>query len=162
MVGDRGMLTQTQIDMLRKRPGLGWLSALRTEGIRKLVNKGKLERSLFDEQNLAEISSSDFPGERLVACYNPILDDRRRRKREALLKATEAKFKRIAREVGRRTKKPLKKGRNRCEGRSCVEQIQSRQTLPYHHQGQRIQVGTQAEENREGSWTGWHLRDPNQ
>ena len=109
VVGDRGMLTQTQIDMLRKRPGLGWLSALRTEGIRKLVNKGKLERSLFDEQNLAEISSSDFPGERLVACYNPILDDRRRRKREALLKATEAKFKRIAREVGRRTKKPLKK-----------------------------------------------------
>jgi transposase len=108
-VGDRGMLTQTQINMLRKRPGIGWLSALRSSGIRKLIDKGQLERSLFDEQNLAEISSPDFPGERLVACYNPILDDRRRRKREALLAATEAKLEGIAREVGRRTKKPLKK-----------------------------------------------------
>ena len=108
-VGDRGMLTQTQINMLRERPGIGWLSALRTDGIRKLIDKGRLERSLFDEQNLAEISSPDFPGERLVACYNPILDERRRRKREALLAATEAKLERIAREVCRRTKKPLKK-----------------------------------------------------
>ena len=55
-VGDRGMLTQTQIDTLRKRPGLGWLSALRSDGIRKLIDKGRLERSLFDEQNLAEIT----------------------------------------------------------------------------------------------------------
>jgi transposase len=109
VVGDRGMLTQTQINMLRKRPGIGWLSALRSDGIRKLIDKGQLERSLFDEQNLAEISSPDFPGERLVACYNPILDDRRRRKREALLAATEAKLERIVREVSRRTKKPLKK-----------------------------------------------------
>ena len=64
---------------------------------------------MFDEQNLAEISSPDFPGERLVACYNPILAERRQRKREALLAATEVKLQRIAREVGRRTKKPLKK-----------------------------------------------------
>jgi transposase len=108
-VGDRGMLTQTQINVLRKRPGIGWLSALRTEGIRKLIDKGRLERSLFDEQNLAEISSPDFPGERLVACYNPILAERRRQKREALLMATEARLERIAREVCRRTKKPLMK-----------------------------------------------------
>ena len=106
-VGDRGMLTQ--INMLRERPRIGWPSALRTDGIRKLIDKGRLERSLFDEQNLAEISSPDFPGERLVACYNPILDERRRRKREALLAATEAKLERIAREVCRRTKKRLKK-----------------------------------------------------
>ena len=109
VVGDRGMLTQTQINTLRKRPGLGWLSALRTDGIRKLIDKGRLERSLFDERNLAEISSPEFLGERLVACYNPILDERRRRKRDTLLAATEAKLERIAREVGRRTKKPLKK-----------------------------------------------------
>ena len=108
-VGDRGMLTQTQIDALRKRPGLGWLSALRSEAIRKLIEKGRIERSLFDEVNLAEISSPDFPGERLVACYNPILAERRRRKREELLAATEAKFQRIAAEVGRRTKRPLTK-----------------------------------------------------
>ncbi len=109
VVGDRGMLTQTQIDTLRKRPGLGWLSALRSEGIRKLIDKGRIERSLFDDVNLAEISSPDFPKERLVACYNPILAERRRKKREALLAATEAKFQRIAAEVGRRTKTPLGK-----------------------------------------------------
>ena len=109
LVGDRGMLTQTQIDKLRKRPGLGWLSALRSEAIRKLIQKGPLERSLFDERNLAEITSPDFPDERLVACFNPILADRRRRKRDALLAATEAQLARIAAEVQRRTKTPLKK-----------------------------------------------------
>jgi len=109
VVGDRGMLTQTQIDKLRKRPGIGWISALRASGIRDLIDKGHLERSLFDEKNLAEISSPDFPGERLVACYNPILAERRQRKRELLLAATEGKLERIAREVARRTKKPLMK-----------------------------------------------------
>lgn len=109
VVGDRGMLTQTQIDTLHQRPGLGWISALRSEAIRKLVDKGRLERSLFDEKNLAEIRSPDFPGERLVACYNPLLAERRQRKRQELLEATEAQFARIAREVARRTKKPLKK-----------------------------------------------------
>ena len=109
VVGDRGMLTQTQIDKLRKRPGIGWISALRASGIRDLIDKGHLERSLFDEKNLAEISSPDFPGERLVACYNPILAERRQRKRELLLAATEGKIERIAREVARRTKKPLMK-----------------------------------------------------
>ena len=109
VVGDRGMLTETQIDKLRRRPGVGWISALRSSGIRKLIDKGRLERSLFDEKNLAEISSPDFPGERLVACYNPLLAERRQRKRESLLAATEVKLQRIAREVGRRTKKPMKK-----------------------------------------------------
>jgi len=106
-VGDRGMLTQTQIDTLRKRPGLGWLSALRSDAIRALIAQGEIERSLFDEVNLAEIRSPDFPGERLVACYNPLLAERRRTKREELLRATEAKFREIAGEVGRRTKTPL-------------------------------------------------------
>jgi hypothetical protein len=108
-VGDRGMLTQTQIDTLRKRPGLGWLSAMRSEAIRKLIDNGQVQRSLFDEQNLAEIHSPDFPGERLIACYNPILADRRARKREALLAATQADLERIGREVARRTKKRFKK-----------------------------------------------------
>lgn len=109
LVGDRGMLTQAQIDALRQRPGLGWLSALRPEAIRKLIEKGCLERSLFDERSLAEIASPDFPGERLVACFNPLLEERRRRKRESLLAATEKQFARIAAEVARRRKKPLTK-----------------------------------------------------
>ena len=107
MVGDRGMLTQARINTLRQRPGLGWLSALRSEAIRTLIEQGQIERSLFDEVNLAEIHSPDFPGERLVACYNPILAERRRRKRDELLAATEAKFQKIAAEVARRTKTPL-------------------------------------------------------
>jgi hypothetical protein len=80
LVGDRGMLTQAQINKLRERPGLGWLSALRAEAIRKLIEKGCLERSLFDERNLAEITSPDFPKERLVACFNPLRDCRRRKR----------------------------------------------------------------------------------
>ena len=107
LVGDRGMLTQTQIDTLRKYPGLGWISALRSEGIRKLVEGGALQLSLFDKRNLAEISSEDYPGERLMACYNPLLAEDRGRTRQELLEETEKKFTKIAAEVARRTKKPL-------------------------------------------------------
>jgi hypothetical protein len=82
LVGDRGMLTQTQIDELRTHPGLGWISALRSHAIRELMDEGHLQLSLFDEQNLAEICSPDFPGERLMACFNPLLAEQRRRKRE--------------------------------------------------------------------------------
>jgi len=107
LVGDRGMLTETQIEYLRRYPGLGWVSALRTEAIRRLAESGALQLSLFDEQKLAELSSPAFPGERLVACHNPLLAEERRRKREALLEATEQALERIAREVARRTKTPL-------------------------------------------------------
>lgn len=109
LVGDRGMLTQTQIHKLKEYPGLGWISALRSGAIRGLVDGGRLQLSLFDEKNLAEINSPEFPGERLVACYNPILAEERRRKREDLLGATEKELEKIARQVARRTKKPLDK-----------------------------------------------------
>ena len=90
-VGDRGMITSKRIDEdLRGTDGLDWISALRTEGIRSLVQAGKVDRSLFDEKDLAEISAEEiFPGERLVVCRNPILADERSRKREELLQATE-------------------------------------------------------------------------
>jgi transposase len=109
LVGDRGMLTQTQIDKLKDYPGLGWISALRFHAIRKLVNGGSLQMSLFDEKNLAEIHSPDFSDERLVACYNPILAEERKRKREKLLSATEKGLEKIAKEVARRTKTPFDK-----------------------------------------------------
>jgi transposase len=109
LVGDRGMLTQTQIEKLQAYPGLGWISALRSHAIRDLVKGGFLQMSLFDRKDLAEIHSPDFPSERLVACYNPLLAEQRRRKRKELLEATERELKRIANEVLRRTQTPLKK-----------------------------------------------------
>ena len=107
LVGDRGTLTQTQIDVLKTHPGLGWISALRSESIRKLAVDNHLQFSLFDEKNLAEIASADFPDERLIACFNPLLCDERRRKRQVLLDATEKSLQKICAEVQRRTKKPL-------------------------------------------------------
>ena len=91
MVGDRGMITTARIEALKELDGkYGWITALRAPAIRKLMaGDGPLQLSLFDEQDLAEITSPDFPGERLVACRNPVLADERARKREALLAATE-------------------------------------------------------------------------
>ncbi|MFO7934727.1 MAG: IS1634 family transposase [Bacteroidales bacterium] len=105
LVGDRGMLTQTQIDHLKEHPGIGWISCLRFDAIRELVNQGDLQLSLFDQQNLAEISSQNYPGERLIACYNPLMAEQRKRKRKELLEATEEKLEKIAQEVNRRTRK---------------------------------------------------------
>lgn len=108
LVGDRGMLTDTQIDALREQPGLGWISALRSTSIRKLLKEdGPLKRSRFDTVNLAEIRTPDFPGERLFACYNPSLASRRQHKREALLAQTEAALQRLKRQVDRRRQQPL-------------------------------------------------------
>jgi transposase len=109
LVGDRGMLTETQIEKLRTHSGLGWISALRSSAIRDLVAEGSLQMSLFDQRNLAEIHSPDFPGERLVACFNPLLAEERRRKRRELIAATEKELGKIVREVGRRTRSPLGK-----------------------------------------------------
>jgi Transposase DDE domain len=91
MVGDRGMITSARITALRELDAkYAWITALRAPAIRKLIAEdGPLQLSLFDEQDLAEISSPGFPGERLVACRNPALSEERARKREALLEATE-------------------------------------------------------------------------
>src|SRR6266545_4249698 len=85
MVGDRGMITSARIDALRAKTDLGWLTALRAPAIAKLaVDRQPLQLSLFDEQDLAEISHPDYPGERLIACRNPHLAKERARKREEL------------------------------------------------------------------------------
>lgn len=107
LVGDRGMLTSVQIEKLKAHPGLGWISALRSRDIRGLMANHHLQPSLFDERNLAEMRSPEFAGEKLVACYNPLLADERKRKRGELLAATERAFERISKEVKRRRSKPL-------------------------------------------------------
>jgi transposase len=107
LVGDRGMLTESRIEDLKQHPGLGWISALRSGAIKQLVEQRHLQLSLFDRQNLAEISSTAFPGERLIACYNPLMADQRARKREDLLAASERALEKIAAQVERRRKTPL-------------------------------------------------------
>lgn len=107
LVGDRGMLTQTQIETLRTYPGLGWVSALRSEAIGELIAKGLLKQEAFEPEPLAEISSPEFPGERLIACYNAALAKKRKEKRQRLLSATEIDLSKLVAEVQRRTKKPL-------------------------------------------------------
>ena len=91
MVGDRGMITTARIEALKELDGkYAWITALRAPAIRKLIaDDGPLQLSLFDEQDLAEITSDDFPGERLIACRNPVLAGERARKREDLLTAAE-------------------------------------------------------------------------
>jgi transposase len=108
LVGDRGMLTQTQIDVLKEHPGLGWISALRSGAIRRLLAEGHLIKHDLEAKRLAEISSPDFPGERLVACYNAQLAEQRRNKRQELLAATEADLQALATSVARQTVKPEK------------------------------------------------------
>lgn len=83
IVGDRGMITQTQVDALRERGDVDWITALRPGAIRKLVQDGAVQLDLFDERNLFELSHPDFPGERLVACRNPGLARRRAAKRQS-------------------------------------------------------------------------------
>jgi len=109
LVGDRGMLTQPRIDALREYPGIGWVSALRSKSIRTLVEDNHLQMSLFDDQNLAEISSPDYPGERLIACMNPFLKEKRHNKRQKLLAMTEKLLTGISQQAARRTKTPLSK-----------------------------------------------------
>lgn len=103
LVGDRGMLTSARIERLREIGGIGWVSCLRSPAIRRLVDAGDLQLGLFDERNLVEIASPDFPGERLVVCRNPALAEERARTREELLAVTEAALARVAGMVERGT-----------------------------------------------------------
>ena len=103
LVGDRGMLTGARIrEDLKGVDGLRWITTLRAPTIRKLIANGEVAQSMFDERDLAEISSPDFPGERLIVCRNPVLADQRRRKRQELLVATEDKLAPIVKATERR------------------------------------------------------------
>ena len=101
LVGDRGMITQKQVDALREIDGIDWIAALRPEAIKKLIQGGQVQRGLFDERNLFELTHADFPGERLVACRNPELARRRADKRQSLLEATGGELERVRRMVER-------------------------------------------------------------
>ena len=97
MVGDRGMITSARIEQLKELGGLGWVTALRAPAIKALAaDDGPLQMSLFDQADLAEITHPDYPGERLIACRNPLLAAERARKRGELLAATDTELAKIA------------------------------------------------------------------
>jgi Transposase DDE domain len=107
LAGDRGMLTAARLREDVRPEGLDWITALRAPQVKKLVRDGDLQLTLFDAQDLAEITSPDFPGERLVACKNPFGEAERARKRESLLAATEADLAKITAACAR-ARRPLR------------------------------------------------------
>jgi transposase len=112
-VGDRGLLTDARIEEeIKPREGLDWITALRAPAIQALVNHEVLQLSLFDEQDLFEITSPDYPGERLIACRNPLLAEERARKRRELIEATERELDKIVQATRRK--------RNRLKGKDEV------------------------------------------
>jgi transposase len=107
MVGDRGMLTSARIrEDLQTEEGLRWITALKAPQIQQLAADKNLQLSLFDERDLAEIQHPDYPGERLIACRNPLLGEERKRKREELLVATEKQLQKIV--ATQRKRRPLR------------------------------------------------------
>jgi len=112
LVGDRGMITSARIrEDLPPSHGIEWISALRATQIQKLARDGQLQMSLFDKTDLVEIAHPDFPGERLVACFNPLLAEERARKRPDLLAATEKQLEKIA-AAAMRARRPLRGKQN--------------------------------------------------
>ena len=108
LVGDRGMITEARIrEDLEGIEGLAWITALRAPAIRTLMDEGSLQPSLFDQRDLAEITSPTYPNQRLVVCYNPALAAQRRHKRQELLAATEEALEKIALAT-RRARQPLR------------------------------------------------------
>ena len=107
-VGDRGMITSKRIkEDLRDVDGLDWITALRNDSIKKLVDKRVIQPSLFDERDLAEVTSDDYPDERLIVCRNPLLAHERARKRKELLASAEKKLDAVVKAVSR-SKQPLR------------------------------------------------------
>jgi len=112
LVGDRGMITNARIRQdLPASSGIQWISALRANQIQKLAKGGQLQMSLFDKTDLVEIAHPDFPGERLIACFNPLLAEERARKRPELLAATEKQLEKIV-VATKRPKRPLRGKQN--------------------------------------------------
>lgn len=108
IVGDRGSITDARInEEIKPAQGVDWITALRAPAIKELAAQGLIQPSLFDEQDMAEIKSPDFPGERLIVCRNPFLAEERTRKRQELLKATERDLEKVA-TATRRARKRLK------------------------------------------------------
>jgi transposase len=96
LAGDRGMISNVQIEALAKLDGVDWITALKSGAIAKLAEGGHLQLDLFDERNLITLTHEDYPGERLIACRNPALARQRSEKRKDLIAATERELDKVA------------------------------------------------------------------
>lgn len=128
LIGDRGMITQARLDETVRPAGLDFITALRAPAIRKLTEQGSLQLSLFDDRDLAAITSPDFPGERLIVCRNPLLADERARKRRELLDATEQKLAHIQ----TRTRRPQRRLRGKDKIALAVGKVIDRHNMAKH------------------------------
>src|SRR5271165_6029780 len=154
LVGDRGMITQARLDEEIKPAGLDWITALRAPAIRALLDAGAFQLDLFDERDMASITSLEYPGERLMVCRNPELARLRARKREDLLKATERDNPR-----GRspRPQSAARQDRNRAEGRRRAQQAQDGQALRDDDRGRPLRLPPQGRGHRRGGRSRRHL-----
>lgn len=121
IVGDRGMIAQTQIDSLKSIEGIDWITALRSSAIKKLVEARHLQTDLFDQHNLFELTHPEYPGERLVACRNPLLAERRAKTRQSLLEATTKELENVR----------VLLERNKLRGREKIAQQVNKRIGPY-------------------------------
>ena len=156
------MLTNARIRDELRPAQLDWISALRAPQIKALVDDGALQLSLFDEQDLVEIASPDFPGERLVCCHNPALADERARKRDELLAATEKELAPIA-AATRRERRPLRgQGQDRAAGGQGDQPLQDGQTLHHRNHRRVVHVHPQHRGHRRRGRPRRHLRAAHQ
>ena len=149
LVGDRGMLTSTQIDKLKEHDGIGWVSALCSSQIKKVLAEPNHQFGLFDESNLVEIESEEFPGERLVVCLNPQLREKRRHEREKLLQLTEEGLKKIKHEASRRKKKPLNDVELGDKSGRVLDKYKMRKHIEVKIEGGRLEYGRNIESIQE-------------
>ena len=160
VVGDRGMVTEARIREDIATVGYDWISALVHKSIQPLVQAKVITPSLFDERGLGEISHPDYPGERLIACFNPIRAEDQVRKREELLALTEKGLQKVA-DACRREKKPLQgHRRDRPEDRGRPGEVQDGQVFQHPDARLRHELAPEARTPGQGCRHGRHLRDP--
>lgn len=143
VVSDRGMVTKANVELLGAAE-VGWITALKAPQIQQLARRQELQLSLFDQANLAEITSEEYPGERLVVCRNPLVAAERARKREELLVASEHGLAEIARRVQRGTRRRS----DRAGGRSSAQAVQGQETLRGDHHGHDVHLSAQDRANQ--------------
>src|SRR5262245_28733979 len=162
MVGDRGLLTSARIEQTLRPAGLDWITAMRAPAIKQLAAAGgPLQPSLFDDRNMAEITSPDYPGERLVVCKNPLLAEERARKRAELLAVTERELARIAARVQRAPGAARRCG-DRPGGWCGARTAPYGQALPDQHHRRGVQLRPKPPQHRRRGCARRHLCGPHQ